>query len=43
MKVKNLIDDGYLAPELDIVEVSPEGVLCHSGVTEDYTFNEIDW
>lgn len=32
---------GYLAPEIKVFEHIPEGVLCKSGNTEDYTDGEI--
>jgi len=33
----------YVTPEVTTVEVMNEGVLCHSGESEDYNYWEFEW
>lgn len=33
----------YLSPEVKIVLIEPEGVLCASSETEDYNYWEFEW
>ncbi len=33
----------YESPQLDIVEIFSEGVLCISGQTESYTQEDVNW
>ena len=33
----------YEAPEVEVIEIKPQGILCASGSNEDYTNNTPDW
>ena len=33
----------YVSPETNVVFVQPEGVLCSSGMTEQFEYGDFDW
>ena len=33
----------YVTPETKVLDVEPEGVLCSSGMTEQFENGEFDW
>ncbi len=36
-------EHGYVSPEVMLMEIQSEGVLCQSGETEDYNYSEFEW
>ena len=44
---KTLIEESvlgaYVSPETKVVLVQPEGVLCSSGMTEQFEDGDFDW
>lgn len=41
--VKNVIMEAYETPEVKVLTVVSEGVLCSSGMTEKFEEGEFDW
>lgn len=39
MKTENI----YASPQMEIVELLSEGVLCASGETQDYNYEDFAW
>ena len=39
--MKSIVE--YLAPEVVVTDMRPEGVLCFSAKTEEYVYNEVEW
>lgn len=43
MKTLSLVGDSYETPQVTILDVQSEGILCASGETEDYNYWEFEW
>lgn len=41
--VKNVNMEAYETPEVKVLAVESEGVLCSSGMTEQFVDGEFDW
>jgi hypothetical protein len=41
--VKNVNMEAYETPEVKVLAVESEGVLCSSGMTEQFENGEFDW
>ncbi len=43
MKKRNIVECGYVSPEMRVVEIDSEGLLCQSGSFEDWYEDELEW
>ena len=41
--VKNVNMEAYETPEVKVLAVESEGVLCSSGMTEQFDLGDFDW